>query len=612
MVIRAFHAIALSSTLVSATMVKQPPAAPMVTLSSGTVFGTALPQSTPNAAPVNQFLGIPFAEATERWAPPLDFERPFPTNPLNATMWGRACLQVGSSPNATYGSEDCLKANVWTPVKRKHSTSKNMAVLVFIYGGSNQFGEAEPYNMSGLAAFQDVVCVNFNYRTGPIGWMAFESDVGKRGGTGNWGVLDIQSALRWVQREISAFGGDPARVAIHGQSSGAGLVELQLVAPDSRALFRAAISESGGLSATPLKRSLENTRSLAKAAGCLINATGEAEGGGGARAANNLVVSKACMLALSPLAITSMTYAGSWGPVIDGTTLPEDPMKMLLAGRVNPVDAAVFGAQTNDSFLFLSRDYTLNGDVQPNMHPDGDLVHMNASEYAATLRSMLRRASRKLQEEAIALYPPTPHPSIENVQSLGRVESDQMHCSNRRRARAFQRSRRPAAASPSSLSSRGFVYRFNSWYRSNRDCTAVPNFHLDYLGSVHQDEVTFVMGQPNFMEAGSCCGKWGLSEGEESCAHEPKCTRCFDEERFGKGYQAYFNSKEFEFAQTVGRLWASFASNGGPGHESPIWPDIGVGAVLLDADLDGGAAREVDLYGSNRTCTLWDALAQEE
>ena len=114
-------------------------------------------------------------------------------------MWGRACLQVLTS-NTTYGDEDCLKANVWQPGNAQKGSK--LPVIVFIYGGSNQFGEAEPYNMSALAAFHRVVAVNFNYRTGPIGWMAFEEDSKLSRSTGNWGILDIQSALRWVQREI--------------------------------------------------------------------------------------------------------------------------------------------------------------------------------------------------------------------------------------------------------------------------------------------------------------------------------------------------------------------------------------------------------------------------
>lgn len=559
---------------------------PTVTTSGGAVFGSALPRGSPDAEAVNQFLGLPFGAPTKRWEPPVDFAGSYGAAPLNATMWGAACLQV-LTYNTTYGSEDCLKINVWQPASATPRTRK--PVMVFIYGGSNQFGEAEPYNMSGLAAFHDVVAVNFNYRTGPIGWMAFESDVERGASTGNYGVLDIQSALRWVRREIGAFGGDAERVAIHGQSSGGGLVELQYVAPASNGLFRACISESGGLGASALQSSLANTRAMARATGCLRKdaATGKPR------------ASKRCMQALAPLDVTSLTYQGSWGPTVDGVAIPHDPMAMLRRGEVNAVDAAVFGAQTNDSFLFLSRDYTRNGDVQPNGHADGDLMRLNTSVYTAALLEYVPSA---LAKAALALYPPLyPPPSnataardaIRNVQSLGRAESDQMHCAIRRRAKLFH------AAGKGD----GYAYRFNSWYRSNAQCTAVPNFHLDYLGAVHQDEVTFVMGQPNFMEAGSCCGRWGLDQGEESCAREPKCTRCYDPSK-GEGYHAYFDPKEFAFARTVGGLWTAFAASGSPRR---AWPDIRRGGVVLDADLQGGLAVEEEVYDNPNVCALWDA-----
>lgn len=178
-----------------------------------------------------------------------------------------------------------------------------------------------------------------------------------------------------------------------------------------------------------------------------------------------------------------------------------------------------------------------------------------------------------------------------HARRLGRAESDSFHCSNRRRAQLFRAAGRGDA----------YVYRFNYWYRSSSACSAVPNFHLDYLGAVHQDEVTFVMGQPNFMEAGSCCGKWGLSEGEESCAREPKCTRCYDPSR-GEGYHAYFDEKEFAFARTVGGFWTGFAATGGGGR---AWSDAG--GLVLDADLEDGSAVEEELYGDPAVCALWDA-----
>ena len=81
-------------------------------------------------------------------------------------------------------------------------------------------------------------------------------------------------------------------------------------------------------------------------------------------------------------------------------------------------------------------------------------------------------------------------------------------------------------------------------YTGNPNCTAVPNYHLPYLGAAHQDEVTFVLGQPNFMEDGSCCGLWGLTTPD--CPHLTRCEACYAPNRFGhEGYRAYFNDKEY-------------------------------------------------------------------
>ena len=224
---------------------------------------------------------------------------------------------------------------------------------------------------------------------------------------------------------------------------------------------------------------------------------------------------------------------------------------------------------------------------------------MNASEYKTQVKEMCDGRS---VEKALALYPPVEgRGSIINVQSLGRIESDQMLCSARRRAHLLN------AARPGSA----YTYRFNYWYQSNHACSAVPNFHLGYLGAVHQDEVTFVMGQPNFMEAGSCCGRWGLSEGAEGCAKEEKCTLCYDE-KLGDGYAAYFNKKEFDFARTVGTYWTNFAASGDPNVRegtavpSARWPDIRHGGFVLDADVAGGGKAETELYDNPAVCAYWD------
>ena len=332
-------------------------------------------------------------------------------------------------------------------------------VMVFVYGGSNQFGEAEPYNMSGLAAFHDVVAVNMNYRTGPLGWMAFEADVEDKKSTGNFGIMDIQSALRWVHREIKNFGGDPSRVLLHGQSSGGGLTELTgYISPASYGLLRAVVSESGGLGAGKLSSSLNNTRDVSKLVGCdatTLNAT----------------ALKKCMQEISPLALTNLTYEGRWGPVVDGVTIPEDPETMLSNGRINPsVDAVVFGSQTLDGFLNLRTEYE---------NAFGQLEYMSAERYRKEVNDSYGEQEAKAilkQYPPITDYPPHRHGTQANVRLIGQLASDPDHCGNRKRAQLVSKTGNAS----------GFVYRFNYWYQSNPLCTAVPNYHAKEFGPLHQ------------------------------------------------------------------------------------------------------------------------------
>jgi len=560
---------------------------PVARTSAGEVYGRLLPASSGGVG-VEQFLGVPFAYA-ERFEPPEDFKGRYPYGGITADMWGSACMQVGNDPSSTYGSEDCLKANIWRPYDT--SPKAGLPVMVFIYGGSNQFGEAEPYNMSALAAFHDVLCVSFNYRTGPIGWMAFEEDVAAGRATGNWGILDIQSALRWVQREAWSLGGDPTRVAIHGQSSGGGLVELQYVAPGSEGLFQGAISESGSLSAEALSVALLSARALAGSIGCLTP---------------QKTVNKTCMAVAPALSITAGTYSGSWGPTVDGVTFPRPPQELLEKGLVNDA-SIVLGAQTNDSNLFLFRTFTKDGLDQPNNHTDGALQPLSPKNFVMRVAAMVGPA---LSGQALGLYPVDQSNHQMNVHQLGNMQSDQAHCRARQRASLFNK-KHPGKA---------FTYRFDYWYTSNAACTAVPNYHLPYLGAAHQDEVTFVLGQPNFMEAGSCCGVWGLTTAD--CPHLERCEACYAPKLFGHtGYRAYFDEKEWAFARTVGRFWTNVAASGDPdvrASEAPsegqrAWPKFGSGEavvrnIVLNASVPGGHFTEITPYDRPELCAFWDRV----
>ncbi|CAN8026580.1 unnamed protein product [Ixodes persulcatus] len=190
---------------------------------------------------IQAYFGIPFAE------PPvhhLRFRAPVPAKPwtgtYDATEKKYSCPQQPSFFEiATSLSEDCLYLNVWTP----STTRPNKTVIVWIHGGGFAFGSSYQswYNGSLLAAMHDVVVVTTNYRLGLFGFL----DAGIPDAPGNVGLLDQSLALRWVRENIDAFGGNPTRVTIFGESAGAYSVHAHIISPLSRGLFHRAFLMSG-------------------------------------------------------------------------------------------------------------------------------------------------------------------------------------------------------------------------------------------------------------------------------------------------------------------------------------------------------------------------------
>uniref|UniRef100_A0A803T2K1 Carboxylic ester hydrolase n=1 Tax=Anolis carolinensis TaxID=28377 RepID=A0A803T2K1_ANOCA len=220
---------------------------PTVSTRLGRLQGTLL--SVEDApVPVKAFLGVPFAKpplGSLRFAPP---EPPEPWSHVReAASQPPMCLQdvswmegIGQALNVTLPklpiSEDCLYLNVFTP-----DTEAKLPVLVWIHGGALIMGCAYFYNAPGLSALENVVVVVLQYRLGIPGFFS----TGSKEAPGNWGLLDQVAALRWVQENIEAFGGDPTLVTIMGESAGGFSVGVQTLSPLSRGLFHRAISESG-------------------------------------------------------------------------------------------------------------------------------------------------------------------------------------------------------------------------------------------------------------------------------------------------------------------------------------------------------------------------------
>lgn len=203
-----------------------------------------------------QWLGIPYAQAPVdnlRWRAP----RPhLGWNEERAALTvGTPCAQYGSALaganddqiGAPLGGEDCLYLNVWRPVE----AAAALPVMVWIHGGSNVNGHGGFYQGGNLAATQKVVAVTLNYRMGPFGWFLHPS-MGAGGNnedaSGNYGTLDLVQAMKWVQENISAYGGDPSNVTIFGESAGGTNIYSLLLSPHAENLFHKAIIQSGGVS----------------------------------------------------------------------------------------------------------------------------------------------------------------------------------------------------------------------------------------------------------------------------------------------------------------------------------------------------------------------------
>lgn len=275
------------------------------------------------AAGVRSFKGVPFG------APPVGEFRWQPPQPVKnwegirkADKFGPRAMQrnvfgdMNFRSNGT--SEDCLYLNVWTPAK----AGKNLPVLVYFYGGGFIAGDgSEPRYDGASMASKGIVTITVNYRLGVFGFFAHPelTKESPHHASGNYGLLDQAAALQWVQKNIAAFGGDPKRVTIAGESAGSISVSAQMASPLSKNLIAGAIGESGSiigaLSAVPLSEGEQAGVKFGKAIGV--------EGLAALRA----------MPADQLLETTAKPGLPRFSPTVDGWFFPKSPAEIFAAGE---------------------------------------------------------------------------------------------------------------------------------------------------------------------------------------------------------------------------------------------------------------------------------------
>jgi para-nitrobenzyl esterase len=305
------------------------------------------------------FSGIPYGRAPVgalRWRPPLPAEAWDEVR--DASTFGPIAPQSPALPGITSPadpeasephSEDCLSLNVWTPALPETPTSEpgsGRPVMVFIHGGGFTSGSGSVFLYRGgnLVRNGDAVVVTINYRLGALGFLGHRGLSGPDGYVGNWGIHDQVAALIWVRDNIAAFGGDPGKVTVFGESAGAFSVCALLATPAASGLFRRAIVQSGGAHVHTLEdaeRSAERLVAMLGVASC-DRASLEHVPAAELVAATEELGRRRPDPGMMPLPFL---------PVIDGAYLPRHPLEAVARGAAAGIDLLI-GTNRDELTLF--------------------------------------------------------------------------------------------------------------------------------------------------------------------------------------------------------------------------------------------------------------------
>lgn len=408
-----------------------------------------------NAEGVRSFNGIPFA------APPvgdLRWKAPQPVVPWQGVRqcdaFGSECPQAGYPAGSMYyqppqkQSEDCLYLNVWTAGK----AGERRPVMVWIHGGALTRGSGANRTYNGTAfAKKGVVLVTINYRLGPLGYLAHPELTAEspQNSSGNYGVLDQIAALKWVQKNIAAFGGDPRNVTIFGESAGSWSVNVLVATPLARGLFHRAIGESGGTFG-PMTY-LKEDRGRLTAAEKVGVAFAKAAGADSIKALRSVSADKIVDLFNNDNEGKKFRTA----PNVDGWVLPDEVRNIFAQGKQNDVPVIV-GSNANEMTTL-----TVPATVPKTLE-----------DYRKRIEPMYGEATRDFD----ALYPVKTEADVPAAY-LGSLRDVTFTLPMRTWARMTGTGR-----------SKAYLYSFSH---------VTPNPNSKYLGAYHASEIAYVFNNLN-------------------------------------------------------------------------------------------------------------------
>jgi len=399
------------------------------------------------------FFGIPYAAPPTgdlRWKPPAPHDAWEST--FEATKKGKACPQTSplTAKLDTSSSEDCLVLNVWAPEK---PSSASLPVLVWIHGGAFVLGSGgeKAYDGQVLSETTGMLVVSVNYRLGPLGFLALpelESESASHPSTGGYGFEDQRAALQWVKANIAAFGGDPGKVTLFGESAGGISTCMHMVSPESKGLFQRAIIESGPCD-TAVSKPVATAQgdAFAAALGC----KGDPDVLGCLRGKSTEEI----MSALPSSNDFLFGDGANWFPVVDGWNLPDAPGKLLESGSFEKVPVIV-GSNADEATLFFVLGKTKITDE-------------------AAFETFAEALVPGHGKDVVAKYPSATYGSVQAAATAA-VGDAGFVCATRRMARAT-----------SQAGADTFLYHF----------TYAPKGGLfGDLGAFHSAEIKFVLGNP--------------------------------------------------------------------------------------------------------------------
>ncbi|HYG82910.1 MAG TPA: carboxylesterase family protein, partial [Pyrinomonadaceae bacterium] len=388
-------AFLLISALPGGVSAVDPPKGERVKTAGGVVEGSA-----DSGTGVRAFKGVPFA------APPVGDLRWKPPQPVRkwrgvrrAVQFGPRCMQAPIFGDMNFRSngmsEDCLYLNVWTPAK---SDKERLPVLVYFYGGGFVAGSGDEPRYDGESmARRGIVAVTVNYRLGVFGFFAHPelTKESPHRASGNYALQDQAAALRWVRENIAAFGGDPNRVTIAGESAGSVSVSALMASPLSKDLIAGAIGESGAITGT--------LRAVPLAQAEAVGAKFAAELGAPSLKALRAMTTEQIF---EPATKGGFASVGRFPITVDGYFLPEDPAAIYAAGRQARVPLLVGwnSEEMNSGFLLQGQEPTPENYEKAVRRVYGERADEALKLYPATTKDEVLRSATDLAGDLFIAY----------------------------------------------------------------------------------------------------------------------------------------------------------------------------------------------------------------